>query len=351
MRVGWILNEKWLEETRTGLYSSMASYRHRAIIPSIELMRLGCEASVLGLVSGAESYDRGRRHLKGLDIVVFGKMFDATDQLQPLLRAAREAGVRTVVDICDDFFQNDRYGEVYRDVLAAADAVSTSSSFLATRIAEATGRRAMVIVDPYEGTRGTPRWQPRERLEAAWFGNVVNITGLDLALGGLLASRIPMHLVVMTQLSQGVLDWVRVRRPELAPAIDLDVRQWSLEATGRALQECDAVLLPIHRAASYYLSKGPDRMVEALWAGRFVTAEPLPAYEEFRDWAWIGENIAEGLAWAQANPATVTVRIAAAQAHIAERYSPSTVASAWGAYLTQLRDGRLPPGHLFSTGP
>ena len=343
VRIGWILNERWLEETPTGLYSNMASYRHRAIIPGTELARRGMQTAVLGLVSGIESYERGRRYLKGLDVAVFGKMFEASDQLQPLMRSAREAGVRTVLDICDDLIDKS-WSEDHFIATKQADAVSASSPYLAARIAELTGRRARVIGDPYEGARGAPRWQPRGRLEALWFGNVINLAGLDLALGSLLASRIPMRLVVMTNVTGLVREWELARRPDLEPTIELDIRQWTLDDTAAALKACDAVFLPIDRRSSYHLSKGPDRMVEALWAGRFVVAQPLPAYEEFRDWAWVGEDIGEGLAWALANPGEISGRIAAGQNHIAARYSPSTVAGAWGTYLSQVHAGTLPPG-------
>lgn len=339
MRIGWILNERWLEDTATGLYSSIASYRYRAIIPGGELSRRGHTAAVMGLIAGPESYDRGRQFVEGVDVVVFGKMFEATVLLPSLLAAAKEAGKRVVVDICDDFLEKS-FADLYRDVLPAADAVSTSSPFLGGRIEEMTGRRATVIADPYEGARGTPRWEPRGKLEAAWFGNVINLTGLDLALQGFLAARVPMHLVVVTDISPIARAWERFRRPDLAPTIELDVRQWSVEATARALRDCDVALLPFDRGLDYYLSKGPGRMVEALWAGRFVTAHPLPAYEEFRDWAWIGDDIVEGLAWAHEHGSEITGQVAQAQEHIAKCYSPAAVATAWEAFLTGVCAGR-----------
>jgi hypothetical protein len=339
VRIGWILSEVWLSESPAGLYSSMASYRYRAIIPGTALTRLGHEVSIMGLVNGPESLERGTRFIESVDVVVFGKMFQEGVLMPPLLAAARAAGKPAVVDICDEFLEPS-YAAMYQEALPRADAVTTSSSFLTGRIAEMTGCRATVIADPYEGPRGAPRWEPRERLEVAWFGNVINLVGLEVALPGLLASRIPMHLVVVTDLTPIARAWESARRPEVAPAIELDVRQWSLEATARALRECDAAVLPIDRSLNFYLSKGPDRMIEALWAGRYVAAHPLPAYEEFRDWAWMGEEVAEGLAWALAHPGEITGRVARAQEHIEARYAPAVVGATWGDFLARVRGGR-----------
>jgi hypothetical protein len=358
MRIAWIVKEGMVEHTSTGIYSYMASYRYRAIIPAAELTRSGHETSVITVSPDANSIERIREPLQGVDVAVFSKLFKATPFQPQLVEAAREAGARTVVDACDDFVDLS-YVREYQASVEAADGVSTGSAFLAGRIAEMTGRRATVILDPYEGARGTPRWEPGKRLEALWFGNPNSLSGLDQSLPHLRNAGIPMHLVVVTRTAPPVIKWGQLNRSALAPTIDLDLRAWSLPATAQALRECDIVLLPINpkvpdhlpkdlvrinRQIPYYLSKGPNRMVESLWAGRFVVAQALPAYEEFREWAWIGEDPAEGLAWAIAHPAEVVERIAAAQAHIARRYAPSVVASEWGALISGVREGRHAPG-------
>ena len=328
MRIAWVVNDAVIEPTPAGLYSYMASYRYRVLIPAVELNRSGLQATVVAVSPDPRSIERVRQPLQGMDVAVFSKLFSATPVQPMLMQVAREAGVRTVIDICDDFGDKP-YAAQYRESVKAADTVSASSAFLAGRIAEMTGRQATVILDPYEGERGEPRWAPRARLEALWFGNVTNLSGLELSLLPLWESRIPMHLVVVTRLAGSVRDWAQLRGPALAPVIDLELREWSLEVTADALRACDVVLLPIDLDTRYYSSKGPNRMVEALWAGRFVVAQPLPAYEEFREWAWIGDNLAEGLAWARAHPAEVVQRIAAAQAHISRRYAPRVVAGTW----------------------
>jgi hypothetical protein len=337
VHVAWVVNDAVVERATDHVFSYLASYRYRVFIPAVELARAGWQATVIAVTPDPGSIERFKLSLRGVDVVVFSKLFTAT-AIQPLLmQAAREAGVRTMVDVSDDFVDK-AYAAPYRDAVKAADAVSTSSAFLTARIAEMTGKQATVILDPYEGERGEPRWAPRPRLEALWFGNVTNLSGLELSLPQLLESGDRMHLVVVTRLARAVREWGQLRNGTLAPDIDLELREWSPEATAGALRDCDVVLLPINRDVRYYSSKGPNRMVESLWAGRFVVAQPLPAYDEFREWAWIGENLADGLAWARAHPAEVVERIAAAQAHIARRYAPPVVAGTWSALLQRLAD-------------
>jgi hypothetical protein len=351
VHLAWIVNKEMVEDTPVGLYSYMASYRYRVIIPAAELMRGGHKATVITVSPDGQGIDGIGELLRGVDVAVFSKLFKATPVQPQLMEVARKAGARTVVDACDDFGDLS-YVREYQSSIVASDGVSTGSAYLAGRIEEITGRRATVIPDPYEGARGAPRWEPRERLEALWFGAGLSLSGLDRSLPNLLNAGIPMHLVVVTRMVRAVIQWGQLHRPKLAPTIDLDMREWSLPTTAQALQACDVVLLPINQEAPrflseglvainretpYYLSKGPNRMVEALWAGRFVVAHPLPAYEEFREWAWIGEDLAEGLAWAIAHPDEVMKRIAAAQAHIARRYAPSVVACEWGDLLSQVR--------------
>jgi hypothetical protein len=87
--------------------------------------------------------------------------------------------------------------------------------------------------------------------------------------------------------------------------------------------------------AAKKLVKSPNRVVEPLRAGRFVVAYPLPSYVELSDYVWLGEIIADGVAWAVANREEVRRRIAAGQGHINRRFSPLSIGRVWEAVLTQ----------------
>ena len=337
MRIAWVVSAQHLESTPRGLYSSVASYRYRMIIPATELKKRGHQVAAIGASPAAGGYEYAVQQLQDLDVVVFGKMTDSMELQARLVSAAREAGIRVVVDVCDDHFADDAIGERYRTVVASADAVSVSSGFLAERIAGMTGRSATVIKDSYEGARGAPRWAPGSQVEALWFGHPRNLEGLARSLGVIAGSGIRMRLVVVTGGTPEVLDWHGRVRTAVKRNIDLEFREWSLEATAQALQASDVVLLPIDRENRFSLSKGPDRVVESLWAGRLVLAHPIPAYEEFSAWAWIGEDLMEGLRWAIDHRSEVVARIARAQEFIGARYSPQVIAERWESFCAEVR--------------
>jgi hypothetical protein len=79
--------------------------------------------------------------------------------------------------------------------------------------------------------------------------------------------------------------------------------------------------------------KSPNRFTESVWAGRFVIAHPLPAYEELADFGWVGEDLLEGLQWYARNPGEAAARVRAGQHLVAERFTPQAVAKVWKAVL------------------
>ena len=54
---------------------------------------------------------------------------------------------------------------------------------------------------------------------------------------------------------------------------------------------------------------------------------------EFKNWAWIGCDLGEGIAWMANNGASIADRVGAAQDHIASAYSPDSIASQWEKIL------------------
>ncbi len=336
MRIAWVVSAQFLQSTPGGLYSRLASYRYRMIIPAVELKKRGHQVIAIGVSSAAGGYEYAVQQLQHTDVVVFGKMWDLALQAR-LLDAARKINLGAVVDVCDDYFAGNPAGQFYASVVASGDAISVASRFLAARVAAVTGRSATVIVDPCDGALGAPKWAPGARLEAVWFGHETNLIGLAKALGGIAASGIALRLVLVTAGVPEVLEWYRKSSAALPASIRLEFREWSLEATAQALGECDIVVLPIDLERKFSLSTGPNRLVVALWAGRFGAAHPLPAYEEFGEWGWVGGDIAAGLDWAIKHPSEIAGRIAHAQDYIGARYTAQSVAEAWDKLLTDVQ--------------
>jgi hypothetical protein len=343
MHIAWIVSAQQLHMTPGWSGSSVASYRYRVVIPARGLSERGHRVSSIAVSEGGAGFGTAVEQMRGADVAVFGKLGDLRLHGR-LLRAARGLGIGTVVDVCDDHFSDASDGEQHRAIVTEGDAVSVSSKFLAARVAETTSRPSTVIADPYEGSRGEPKWAPGATIVATWFGHPSNLVGLAKCFEQIRASGMPMHLIVVTKGVREVIDWCRWASVEGAPRLSLEFREWSLQATDRALRQCDVALLPTLTDNRYYLSKGPNRLVESLWAGRFVVAHRLPAYEDFGAWAWVNDDVAAGLAWAVGHPREIPGRIAAAQDYIAANFSPQSITRAWEMLLTQVNDQRAARG-------
>lgn len=338
MRIAWIADPNLLEFTADDVGSRLASYRYRMLIPRGVLQQLGHGVKVIALGTDPFGLDQAVEYMQGADVAIFGKT-SHWDLNERLLASARHSNVATVADFCDDYFgHNHRMGEHFRVMALQSDAISVSTPLLAKRVTEVTSRDATVIADPYEGPRGAAKWAPGRQLQVLWFGHYLNFPGLQKSLDAIVAGDIPMRLVVMTMKLPDVLQWCAENS---APARDcaLEFREWSLQGLWQALRDCDVALIPVEPAQKFNLAKGHNRVVEPLWAGRFVVASPVPAYAEFSNWAWIGDDLAAGLRWAMEHPAQVAERINQAQKHILARFSPPTIAKSWEKMLKSARRG------------
>lgn len=333
MKVVWIVPRHEVRSGPDGLRTDLASIRYRAIIPMEGLVARGHAASVLGL--DPLSFNEVRERLADADRVVFVKNYFEPACSERMIQELRARGVTTLFDLTDDRFQGDASGHLQR-MVAQAKVVVTVSPTLQTIIKQHTGRDSVMVGDPYEGPRGAARWSPDGgRLKALWFGYGSNMVSLQQALPSLLeaGSRSPMDLRLVTANVEGIERDCKAFNSKYRHALSLRYAKWSPEETWRSLAATDFVVIPALPGAQWTLAKSPNRIIEALWAGRFVVAHPIPSYMEFKDWAWIGGDLAEGIAWMVDNGASIAGRVSAAQEHIAAAYSPASIATQWERIL------------------
>ena len=100
---------------------------------------------------------------------------------------------------------------------------------------------------------------------------------------------------------------------------------YSIDSLLWGFAQCDITIIPNAGSNS---AKGANRMIESIRQGVFVVAEPMPAYEEFRDWMYIGE-IKEGIEWCRQNKAELQGRIQKAQEYIVKEYNPTKTGERW----------------------
>lgn len=216
---------------------------------------------------------------KGSDILVYGK------HLVPMQVAKRYQ--KRVFDICDDHF-GDQFAAYYLEHATKADLVTCNSEAMKDIIRQHTGRIATVIPDPYESDER----EPGIGNGLLWFGHQSNL-------------------------------------PDLHPYLDLKPEiltgnDWSRDRQLAALEKCEAVIIPTGKS----MAKSANRLIEAVMNGRFVVANWLPAYDEFKPWMWVGD-IRDGVDWVSHYPKEAVKRVGFCQEYIRDKYSPETIGKQW----------------------
>jgi hypothetical protein len=339
LRVAWISTAA-LDRTARGLTSDRASMRYRMTIPSAALQQLGCESGVVHVPPWANRRAIHAR-LKGVDAVVVGKLLYDDSKMDvegpPLLELVAEIGARgskVLADFSDYTLNHPTRGPIDKSLANIVDRAVTSTPELAEVMRQVTHVPVDTITDPVEGERGEPR-VPRAAaapLALLWFGHWTNYGTLEAAWRQLapLAAERPVSLLVVSKLG--------VEREAAVARVDAEwrttgsscrFRPWSVAAVFEALREADAVVIPSNPTSVLKSVKSPNRFCESVWAGRFVVAHQLPAYQAFDACGWVGDDLVEGLRWLLARPDDAVARIRAGQAAVAASHAPEIIGQAW----------------------
>lgn len=333
MKVVWVVPRQALITSAAGVTSDLASIRYRALVPIAGLRENGHDAGVIGL--DRENADLVRRHIAGADHVVFIKNYTDPVCSETILAEQAALGKKTWFDLTDDRFDGPASEHLQR-MVTLAERVVTVSDVLRETIFRHTGKHSAIVGDPYEGPRGNARWAPaRGRLKALWFGYGWNVQALMKSLPALAqaARAFPLELKIVTAGVEGLDRYCEKFNQKSQPAMTISHAKWSRDETWRSLAETDFVIIPALLDEPWTLAKSPNRIIEALWAGRFVLAHPIPSYLQFKDWAWLGADFAQGIAWVMQNQGALEARIKAAQEYIATAFSPQQIAQEWERIL------------------
>jgi hypothetical protein len=153
----------------------------------------------------------------------------------------------------------------------------------------------------------TERW----RIRLLWVGEESDLRFLESSLKALqaLGREIPLELRCLSPQADAVANRLREADPE---ALRLAVQAWSPAAARHALFDCDLVILP----------RSP---LAAIHAGRLA----IGPKKDLQDFSWTGEEPAEGIRWALANPREVLDRLCRGQHYVNEVHAPAAVGKAW----------------------
>jgi len=319
-----------VEQGPAGPTSQFASTRYRVLMPANQLDRLGHQVQIATLPPGP--VPPAFMQL-ACDVVVFSKSF--RPEHEPLVEAMRARGTKVVADYCDDHFAHPEYGPWHLKLARRADQVVVSTEAMAAVIRRHAGRDPVVITDPVEGRRGEPRFEPRlPALRIAWFGYMGNALGIAQRIGEIeaLARRMPVHLTVVTTPHKAVEAMIADIVSRDPARIGVSFVPWSIESTWKAIEACDLVWIPVVDKEQS-LVKSPNRLIESVWAGRFVVADAMPGYQPWADVVAVGTGLETGVMEALADPARVVANLREAQRRVAREHSGYVVGRRWAAAL------------------
>ena len=261
------------------------------------------------------------------DVFVFGKAFV---DFSALIRGIHDhSHAKVLIDICDNVFAppEDGLKSVYVAMLPHTDAVLTSSEFLSQTLQDKvrSGVQLFSIPDAVEGHRIDPDFKPRPgSIRLLWFGYRNNLP--------LLENELP-NLSKLTQIAEVrlsiVSDWdTQTTFPSVIGGIRIRCLQWSPKVMRDELKACDFVVVPSDDSPAR-LTKSANRIITAIWAGKFVVATPLPSFRSFEQFAHIDRDLVAGVRWALKNRGATRERISAGQQFIQKHYAIERIADAW----------------------
>ncbi len=339
---------------------SLASVRRELLMPTQALGNRGIRTHLIDLCR-AQADDISQA-LEDADWIVFGKVLwhPSLDGNEPFrfhtgayleLLSRLERTKRLVFCLSDDHFDAPRFADFYRRAAGISRLWMVPSETMRERMQRQTDCPVGVYPEPAESSYGLPRvprrglreraaiWIARRaqvpldpwRLRLLWFGHMTNARSILEVLPELraLAREVPILLECVSGPGSGLQSQVTRPRESGSAALRIIFTPWSLEYMGAALQACDAVILPQASDDPKKRAKSSNRLVDAVHAGRFVVAHPIPSYQDFARFAWVGNSIGDGLRWLLGHPREALRRLEAGQAYIARHHSMDALAESW----------------------
>lgn len=292
-----------------------ASTRLRVLIPAKALANRGHTVKIIN-------------KYENCDYMIFSKHFNKRRDY-PIFLEAKHRGITTVYDVCDNHFNDPTESAYYRDMTKAAAIVTCNTSAMQEVIKKSIGKESFIVNDPYDIT--LPFQEARyiakqDPIEILWYGHSTNLKTLNNMINQFALIE---QKIIVTALSN---------RPAASPIVYLNVtvnhETWSIPRMIQGLKECNIIAVPTILGDPTKITKSHNRVTDGIRAGRLVLAHPLPSYEIYRNkYAWVGENLSDGLIWAEENPHEIIHRISEGQRYIEDNLSPDKIAQEWEAAL------------------
>jgi hypothetical protein len=319
--------------------ANVASARLRAFLPCRYLKEAGWRCEIFD-----------PKNLDAYELVIFQKAYD--EESLALAQSLRARGVKTVFDLCDNHFYNPAHVAPLREraeragrMISAVDAITVSTPELAKLIEGG----AVVIDDAIELPPTNPVRaavshlrahltaisRPR-RLRLVWYGGY----GSEHPPSGLIDlprvfpnlesvnAQIPLELTVLSNSEE------MFRRYVGKVSFPVTYHEWRLDTFAEIFRQQDVCIIPL-ALNPFTACKTNNRLVLSLLLGVPVVADPIPSYEEFRDFVLFSD-------WTNSLRTYATNRelrrrhVRAGQRYIQSTYNRNRVISQWSGLFEQV---------------
>lgn len=352
MRVEWIV-EGISGDWQQGHHCPLASHRYRVILPATAMRQggLSTEFSSPAAWTWAEARTRA-------DAFVVGKLLPGADlarfqavsaRLLEQVRLAVTDGCTVLADFNDDHFEHPVLGGHWKGLARVASACVAGSPRMAERVQVFTDRPVTVIADPvsspfekarvFQGGSPASGWLGRlmrpaagggQRLKLVWYGHPSNWGAVPAWCESLAAfAEQPMMLWLVTQPEAGIAAFVERFNERHQPRMILALLPWEESSQWDVVCDADVVLIPSSPADPTKAVKSANRLTDALHAGRFVIASPVPAYLPYAAFTALVESPNDALKAYLSDPAAALEKIQGGQAMVAATAGPEAIARTW----------------------
>jgi len=316
-----------------------ASARLRSFLPCRYLKETGWRCEIFELA-----------HVGSYELVIFQKAYDEESIL--LAQALKDRGVKTVFDLSDNHFFNPDDVPALREraerlgrMIKVVDAVSVSTPELGKLIEHGDCVVIDDVVEAPPGNVSSLLSGLRDRLtdivsasplRIVWYGNA----GPDGPTFGL--SHLPRVLPDLEALNaQTDIELTVISNSEELfrkhlGQVSFPVRyyEWNYKSFPRIFRRQDLCIIPV-AANPFTACKTNNRLVLSLLMGVPVIADPIPSYEEFRDFVLFSD-------WPNSLRAYATDKklrrrhVRGAQHYIRSKYNKDRVVSQWSALFERM---------------
>ena len=289
---------------------------------------------------------------EGLDVLIVGKLFLDDDREQfsgnsrRILEAcdsARHANAKVIADINDDHFERPDFGDYWKSLAQIADVCIVGSAAMGKTVSRYTHRPVAVVGDPLASPKSAPRVHADRvgglvsrmfrtlPLKLVWYGNINNVAMFIQWMQwlGRVWTDVPLHVRMVTSRHPTIEAFCIEFNATYAKHAHVEFIEWSEDAQWSVVADSDIVLIPSDASDVAKAVKTANRLTDALHAGRYVIASPIPSYLPYADFVDLGNNPIQALHTYLKDPARARDRIAQGQAAAERQCGMEAIANEW----------------------